>query len=77
MFVDEKLSMTYQYQYQYQPRNPIIAWAASREMCPAGDSFPLLCSPSGKLHPILSLLAQEIHGAVRAGPEESYQVDQG
>jgi len=44
-----------------------------------GDSAPLLCSGEtspGALHPTLEPSAQERHGPVEAGPEESRKKDQ-
>lgn len=63
MSVDERLNMNWQ--SWHQEKHDQQVWG--------GNSAALLCShetSAGVLHPILTLLTQEGHGAVGEGPEK-------
>jgi len=75
--VDEKLDMTWQCGPEGQPC-PGLHQEKRGQQGEAGDSTPLLCSgetPPGVLCSTLEPPAQEGHGAVGVGPEESHKDD--
>jgi len=78
VWVDEKLHMSHQCALPAQKASCILSYIKRSMASMSREGILPLCSgetPPGVLHPALDAPAQEEHGAVREGPEESHKDD--